>query len=94
MRFFGARNTLFRRRLQINNRDVPESLNASPEEVARTEKASSDPSSLVRAAVDAKGLGLLGLIDQPQLVRLVRIRRLDFPDTGGIANFVEQALSV
>jgi hypothetical protein len=93
VRFFGARHHYFRRHMRLGDLEVPESLKVSSEEIARTEKASSDPSSLVRAAVDTSGIGLIGLIDQPQLVRLLRIRNMDFPSTGSFAAFVEKAMA-
>jgi hypothetical protein len=65
-----------------------------PAQTRRTARLDSDPSELVRAAGVSTGIVSLGtsLIEQPQLTRLVQIRKASSPSTDSFADFVEAAI--
>jgi hypothetical protein len=65
-----------------------------PAQVGRTARLDSDPSELVRAAGVSTGIVSLttSLIEQPQLTRLVQIRKASSPSTDSFADFVEAAI--
>lgn len=96
VRYWATRRKLFNRR---SAEDCParfEHLLPTPEDRARVERLDADPSALVRAAGRGHSdwiSGLSGLVDRPQLERIVRLRNLDSPDTDGFAGFVERALN-
>jgi hypothetical protein len=99
VRYWGVRHYSFRRP-NIGPDGKEKVLFGRPtpaEEIQRTARADADPSPVVRAAsMEMPGLGGLGLgnlIALPQLARLVKIRRLDRPDTDGFATFVETAVA-
>jgi hypothetical protein len=63
-----------------------------PDELERKARADSDECDLVRAAASAQGL-TSGLIELPQLARLVMIRALARPRTGDFVTFLWEAIS-
>jgi hypothetical protein len=66
-----------------------------PAQTRRTASLDSDPSELVRSAGVSTGIVSLGksLIEQPQLSRLVQIRKASSPSTDSFADFVEAAIA-
>lgn len=66
----------------------------APEQIRRTERLDSDQSDLVRAAGAPTGMVAVGtsLIEQPQLTRLVQIRKASHPSTDSFADFVEAGI--
>jgi hypothetical protein len=66
-----------------------------PAQTQRTARLDSDPSELVRAGGVSTGIVSTGksLIKQPQLSRLVQIRKATSPSTDSFADFVEAAIA-
>lgn len=94
VRYWAALHGYFKRppQNQLAARVLPE---VTPEEATRTQRLDADPSELVRAAGES-GAGILGLIkilEVPQLTRLVTIRKASSPSTGSFADFVEKAIA-
>ena len=65
-----------------------------PAQTRRTARLDSDSSELVRAAGVSTGIVSMGkrLIEQPQLTRLVQIRKASHPSTESFADFVDDAI--